>query len=476
MIYLLVATWLASCSQNYDITEELSEALPGNANVSASDYNVSQDDIAKLLTLNYGIIPTKANPLSIQPIINANDTVAYIVNLEEGWKIISADKRFPAVLAFNETGRFEPDSLNIGQQLWYENVGNQISTIKDSDIQENIDASWAGVSTYSRPDTVQTERPKPPYQVTKTLISDSVYFIPHLMKTQWGQGEAGYTIDKRLTYWNECTPYTKDYTKHCLAGCVAVAGAQMFYYLHENIGVPSTMFSIGYCNGYSHSDKDHNYYFNFSNPSTTIWNEMALDRYSTVEAQKKAAILIGWVGYGVNMDYGENSSGATTKDLVGLFNNNGISCSYKDYDEKSVVNSLMNKMPVIVRAYSNKRNRFLGWVYTYSGGHAWVIDGIYIQRRKFRLISTPTPGVEPHFPPTENLLSTNHKSFSVPEIGPPRPLPPSEIVVETSTYILMNWGWDGRDENVKYSLSPGWMGGNNNYRYKVETIIDFTKK
>lgn len=57
MIYLLVATWLASCSQNYDITEELSEALPGNANVSASDYNVSQDDIAKLLTLNYGIIP-----------------------------------------------------------------------------------------------------------------------------------------------------------------------------------------------------------------------------------------------------------------------------------------------------------------------------------------------------------------------------------------------------------------------------------
>lgn len=45
----------------------------------------------------------------------------------------------------------------------------------------------------------------------------------------------------------------------------------------------------------------------------------------------------------------------------------------------------------------------------------------------------------------------------------------------TNNYLLMNWGWNGLDNNGYFASHPsaGWIGDNNNYKYNKEINYDF---
>ena len=57
----------------------------------------------------------------------------------------------------------------------------------------------------------------------------------HLIKTNWGQKDP----------WNSSVPFVDGSTAKCVAGCVAISGAQMMYFLHNKLGVPAQMYSAG---------------------------------------------------------------------------------------------------------------------------------------------------------------------------------------------------------------------------------------
>jgi hypothetical protein len=113
-----------------------------------------------------------------------------------------------------------------------------------------------------------------------------------------------------------------------LAGCVAIAGAQVMNY--------------------------------FKYPATYDYNLM----HNTL-GSSEASRMIRDIGSAVDMDYGCGVSSAVTKDLAKVFKNNFSysSATYDDFNVNTVVNELKWSYPVILRGESS------------SDGHAWVCDG-----------------------------------------------------------------------------------------------------
>ena len=68
--------------------------------------------------------------------------------------------------------------------------------------------------------------------------------------------------------------------------------------------------------------------------------------------------------------------------------------------------------------------------------------------------------------------SSNHDND--PKVNRAPMLLPIEVVY-ASEYLLMNWGWDGRNNNVFISpgLSDSWTVGDYDYKYDKKIYYDF---
>ncbi|MFT6867151.1 MAG: hypothetical protein ACJA08_001990 [Cyclobacteriaceae bacterium] len=201
----------------------------------------------------------------------------------------------------------------------------------------------------------------------------------------------GYTTDgtgdfSKVTYgplmdteWNQDDPYNF-YARYmncsysslggkAWAGCVAVAMAQI----------------VNYCE------------------YPTGW-QYEYDEMGTGDAGNLAiAHLMGICANYVNMDYGCNSSSASTSKAVNVFKNDfGYSneADYRDFDVYKVVSDIQRSRPVLLRGCRTSKKVLL-W-FTYSDCHAWVCDGA-------RLITSRNTTVR---------------------------------------YMHMNWGWGNREQMI----------------------------
>lgn len=371
--------FFASCNDSFldeSAKKEKSQQISEGFNVTLSD------------AIIYANVTSSEKGLSveaIEPIVYEKDTLAYILNYTDGWEILSGDKRTAATLALDEIGEFSLESDNVGVMIWLDDMLNQIYNLR------KFGKNDVGIENYTY--WKELTQKKVSYMARNTndqMLKSTTIDKPHLINTKWGQGQ----------YWNVCVPYTSNLTDRCPVGCVAVAGAQMLYYLHYKLGTPSSMYSQGSCSGWS-SKSGSSYSFSFSNPTTTVWNEMA--KYYWNSGTDKSAILLGYVGWQVGMNYDEKRSSASTSDLEDdVFGALGISCDYNNYDNYTILSSLNGDMPVIIRADGTKvKHKFIfNWYTTYEDGHAWIIDGYYIDG--------------------------------------------------SDTFWRMNWGWDGSYDSGKY--------------------------
>ncbi len=71
-----------------------------SADAFAANYGVTQQMLNRFLN----IVHKSAKVKSIVPVCKDGDTLAYCVNLDKGWKLISGDQRMPPVLAFSDEG------------------------------------------------------------------------------------------------------------------------------------------------------------------------------------------------------------------------------------------------------------------------------------------------------------------------------------------------------------------------------------
>ena len=87
---------------------------------------------------------------SITPYLNENgDTIAYIANYDEGWEVLSNDRRVPMVLASSEKGSFNLDEIKKDENLnsYWNSIEEGLTTLKETPITEN-DTLGSGWNAY----------------------------------------------------------------------------------------------------------------------------------------------------------------------------------------------------------------------------------------------------------------------------------------------------------------------------------------
>jgi hypothetical protein len=279
------------------------------------------------------------------------ETLFYVINFDDdqGFGIVSGDKRTTPVLAVIDEGALSLDSLssveNTGFLMFLDQAAEmQVRELErfavvDDGIVDGGGSGGSGGGGGSSP----------------TVILD----LPVRLKTKWSQSE----------------PYNK-FAPNGITGCVMTAAAQALSFFQTIGGVQWQ------CN-------------NSSGASMLNWSQIMADCQdsnggygkllnSTVyhlQSALQVSHLMRFLGVACNADYQSNGTGADTGDAVKYLKKwCGLSSSTDlcDYDATGVRKALTQNPNCLImaRSYANRTNRFLGLIYTYEDGHAWIIDGL----------------------------------------------------------------------------------------------------
>lgn len=379
------------------------------------EYFVTAADLENFV--KYRRSASKRSDLTVKEVksygFDSSQTLFYILNYDQGWEVISADKRIQPTLAHGDSGEFTMDCDNEAMKLWmnmladgvlqmrlgnFEKEGEEATASaesKDSADEPTSDhtAFWDAIShTNTSRTRFEPLVPIPgPFDSLITITPTYKYYLPHLtetftestyygpyIQTSWGQDYP----------WNQCCPdmgslLHSDYAK---VGCAAVATGQMLYYLQDKYNLDI----IAYENVICILDLMQSppvYRWNEIGESTELWDDMATYYYKRDGVEhtdgnvRYVAALLSKLGdylfmhYGLNMSYIYDSN-AVSQCFEYIYN---ISC-INDYDGISysvttVENQLKNnEMPVVIYALQNQN----------YNGHMWIIDGCYTYERVFR--------------------------------------------------------------------------------------------
>jgi len=472
LFFLLLLSIIFISCENIDFKDDSYIKNTSNTEV-IHKYSVSYNQMQTLLN----IFDKDANKIveNIKSIVYDGDTLMYIINYKDnkGWKIISGDRRINPILAANNTGIFSLESnTNPGLVTWTSQMAEQIYNHRNVETMDSLNENyklWLKIDTLYENTTGNRQKIAAPIQNEGywSLISITSEELPntttgHLTNTLWGQSYP----------WNNCVPYIRDGSARCVAGCVAISGAQMLYYLHYKIGKPQYSYSQGVCYGWSDTDAS-SYSFSFSNANTTCWDDMYLTQSDYAWASffgtpnEYAAILIGLVGSRANMKYTEKASSSTTSNLKNAFTSLGINSTYASYNSSTVEQNINNGCPTIIEAESKVDPiKFLGITldYKHKDGHSWIIDGYEQKRIKYTYTYEwiQCQGCGEALPvKRSNIISPNEPY-------------PNETKTTTSIsitkYFLMNWGWSGADNNGLFLYDDNWYID----IYKKDGILDYT--
>ena len=251
-----------------------------------------------------------------------------------------------------------------------------------------------------------------------------------LCNVRWGQG---------FPYNNNCP--IKD-GQHAVTGCVATAVAQlMSIYRYPTI-----------YNGHTYNWTEMCKYIT----NTTYY----YDLYRT--GADDIALLMKELGKSSNldMDYGKESSGAKSSNIKRTLKSFGYSNggSEEDYNTSNVASDLKNGYPILLSGYMTQKHT-LGIPY-YEDGHQWLAHGLMERSREDKLYTR-----------SGHLLNQTTECY---------------------TYILCNWGWNGKADGYYLSncfnpsegptyLSDGKTEGGTvndieyNFKYKVSSITGIRK-
>ncbi len=312
LLFVLVFSGWTSYAQEVSLSVARERALRFFSTFSTTDSDIHR-------------APRKAPQLTQ----TGNRTEFFIFNDEAngGYVIISGDERMPEVLGYSFKGRIDSDCLPCNLQAWLEGYACQVERLRRG----------TAVAAPSRMKAQQKA-------------------VAPLLSTTWNQ----------QTPYNDQCPFSG--STRCLAGCVAVAKAQVMRY-HE--WPPQTYETIP-----AYTTATNRFYVSSIKPTTIQWGRM-LDDYSSVSYTKEegeaVAALMKLVGTAVQMDYDLYSSNAMFRPDVlaqyfGYDAETMRSVPREYYDDESweqlIYGELEAKRPVL---YSGDNQE--------SSGHAFVIDG-----------------------------------------------------------------------------------------------------
>ncbi len=298
------------------------------------------------------------------------DNLAYLVNFEDnkGYALLSADRRADDILALSPEGNLDLSTIeqdyNDGKipeaaLFLLENLENAINLQIES-AEEEYDKLLQ--SAMEKIDCGEDTKARVPVMIDRddefidkgpavtTNVSDwstvSSGSIDPMVSVEWHQGAP----------FNNLCPRNTQNGKHSPTGCVATAIAQIMSY--------------------------------WQYPISYNWNELnqypLMDTtYTPQTVQSEVARLMLNIGNGVHMNYGDQSASSISYAPEFLRNNGYLnSGEYDDYSAARMLQSLYSGSPALMRGDDQKSTTYLnifGWHInlrtSYSGGHAWVIDG-----------------------------------------------------------------------------------------------------
>lgn len=412
---------------------------------SFSDNFVSLEQIHSYLGNNAPLTRNAAGDYEIEPILGKEgDTLIYIVrfNNGEGWRILSADARTPAIIAESEKGSLCLDSDNDGILIWLDGVKKDLSIIRHSP-DDNLSFSkeqiefnksvWSKQPGLRNPRPPQNEGTWQTMTTTDTIVVESIdHMVPH-----WYQ---------RQPYNNYCPLKTDGSGLRAKAGCIAIAGAEVLYYLHNKYGEPQTMVSEGYCTGNISS-----YYREFFSLTSDVWASMDSTFHNTVIDGGTESLLIGHIGDLVHMHYYNSYSWTLPAYLrTNVFNYYGYSCSHDSYDETILKTNLANRLPVIVTA----TDLLIPCDFDI---HTFVIDGFKKTKIKYSVLHYFEPLNPESFVFTPEYQSYYEYSYTTPDI----------------TAIKINWGWDTQWDPIN-PINDGWYSLTGSWYVRVgDSVYDY---
>ncbi|OJU50010.1 MAG: hypothetical protein BGN96_10460 [Bacteroidales bacterium 45-6] len=376
----------------YDATKELNNVL----NITNTSLKSSADKrkIADCKVIKNTRLKSTADTTDVEGVL------IYGFNLQDdngnnaGFALLPSDRRYPPILAITDSGSLTDSIDNPGVKIFIQKTQNLIAKLTDS--IKNAEKS-----------------------ITKATVSTASWSWPWENVSSIRLGV--------ITNWRQGSPYNY-YVPGPYAGCVPVAVGQVMAF-HK--------YPLSY-SGYSF-----NWAEMLSIPTSYSINDLGSNNIA------KLMYYLG-TSNNLNASYMIDGTGANTDNIQRTFKNFGYTNtgSNSSYNTTQVQFSIESSKPVISYGYALKdvTNNFLGLITTtkYSGGHAWVIDGILIRRR---LVGRA-----------------------------------SQQNYEYETLVHCNWGWGGQADGFYSSSSfdtnvgPITKSGTDYYyQYKIGAITGITK-
>ena len=310
-------------------------------------------EIASRMDLSFPMSNEKVKPRKVESYIVVNkgeEPLYYIFNMykEQGFAIISADRRSVPVLACGPSGSFEPGEVSAGVLVSLKEFRANILGVREElrEVNEDVLDMWMKLPGSNQEiEWFKNGRTSARY----------VGYTYHNRRipAKWGQG-CGY--NEKLASCGSGGSCGR-----VLTGCVATATGQLMRY--------------------------HQYptYYNWSRMPYSVNSDDGI-RHMGVDH------LMYSLGSHLNMNYGCSASGTQTKKarkvLVNKYNYHS-STDYKKYNINELANSMNGYGPVILRGATDERC-FLGFCWSEGSGHAWITDGYwssnYSSGRKYKYL------------------------------------------------------------------------------------------
>lgn len=467
LLYVWIVATFCSCSENEmeTVPMEMDTACINIVNDENFVSVIQASEVASLFLNANGkdTLTTRSSSIAgvsfnktvkeIKTVYGEDNTPSmYVINYEGGgFVIVSATKNYYPILAYSDTNSMNvEEAMKTGFAIWVDGTKQNIaeSDSWDEESQAEFRRMWTVYETpkedvvpldatddHYRDGTLFRQRLGELYQLcpgysfgpltsAKYFLSQSEYntyveraeiYGSPLEFTIVGyksptQGVVGPLIN---TTWDQRNGYNTLCPNKSVAGCVAIAMAQIMKY--------------------------------YEWPQTYDWDNMP-NNYATLASQT----LIADVGRAVDMDYGSNESGATMGNTEKGFKAMGYTVTKKKHEAGDILNEVFyRRRPVFM---TGDRKNFIGFTWK---GHAWVCEGVDYYTNTVSYF-------------VEYLVdrSTN-PSYS--SCGLPAYWAPQGSSGSGRYLFYMNWGWNGQYNGwyTAYDVSPT---NDRNYQYDRENL------
>lgn len=470
LLFVWIAVVFCFCNEdNFDISPMEADATC--ANIIDDEHFVSVSQASKVGSLflnnngngncvhtrNSSVVPEATSDKTareIRTIYNENGVPCmYVINYESGgFVIVSATKNYYPILAYSETGSMNvEEAMKTGFSVWSEKTIQKIveSSSWGGDSQAEFQRMWVaydkqevevapldalndGVLFRQRMNELYELCPGysfGPLTSARSFLSQSEY-DSYVEKAELYGSPLEFTIvgykrdpHERVgplinTVWSQKSPFNGLCPQNCLAGCVAIAVAQIMRY-HEW-------------------------------PATYNWSDMP-NTTATIATQT----LIADVGKAVDMEYGESASKSSIGKAALGFWAKGYNVELKEHKSWEVEDEIfINHRPVYMRG---NQKEFMGFSWD---GHAWVCEGA----ERWNTCAN-------YF--VEYLVNrSTNPSYS--SCGLPAYWAPQRSSGSGYLLFYMNWGWGG-EANAWYNFSDV-DSEYGNFEYDRQNLYVYPKK